>query len=298
MLGDSEMDELTSETEDINALIAESLGLEYSVGNIYTERGYCVSLSSSKLLAYHPLDFTVSQYELPTVPCGYSLTPCELGVFIVFENVCLFWELGEVKEIAHPDGCYLNHATLIHEGQLVLIGGKDTECVETMNLQNFSWSDLPDLPCLIEQAAAVSHEKSIYLLGGVEKKRARGAILKLTERWEQIAVALPMPLAGFGTIPAGDAMYLVGGYSNRSYNKKYWKFCLTGDYEYLGEFPLEGAFFGLQFGCGFSECTGFTRNGRIIKFERPSEKLFLVSIGNYDHSAVSTENYLHSSFFS
>ena len=289
--------ETSEDKQNIHRQIAESLGMDYHVENFFLEAGHFGAITQSRVYSYHPSHFMISQVGVPDIGEGYSLTRSEQGLYIVFDELCFYWDGEHTRELQRPTGSYINHAAVIHLNGLVVLGGKHTATVERLGLATHVWEELPTLPHIVEQAAAVSSANALYLMGGVIQKTASKDIWTLRDDWVLLSVKLPLGLAGIAVIQGEESLYLLGGYSGRSYNKRVWKFAITGEHEALGNMLTEGVFFGLEFGTAGTEHIGFARSGRVFKFDSAAERCFLVSIGGYDYSEMHQENFLQSSFF-
>jgi serine/threonine protein kinase len=148
------------------------------------------------------------------------------------------------------------HAVCIHQETLFVFGGRSKDKTNALKsvekFEHDGWVEMPSLNIERENATAISHHDSIYVIGGSNKEHGRWEHLNTIEKftdgaWVALSIPLPCKMAGVGLVPAyteDNSILLIGGSRERgTFSKNVYSFDLvTGQYETLLDLPEGDAF--------------------------------------------------------
>jgi hypothetical protein len=105
--------------------------------------------------------------------------------------------------------------------------------VECYDFNRKRWSEVAPLPLNIENAAACSADRFIYVFGGEINTSVSNRIYKFDENWIMLDVNLPFSLRNMGVIYHKEKFVVFGGMGNKLFNGKW--FTLDKDLKLVTE---------------------------------------------------------------
>lgn len=142
-----------------------------------------------------------------------------------------------------PEGRY-GHAMVTAKGRLYVIGGYDNggTALEVWSADASTpshlseWREETSFPYGVYLHAAVSHDDSIYVMGGFDGTNAVSGVrtARLTAdgsipAWDLEPAALPYPLYAFGAAELGGRIYISGGKDGASARTGVWQTAIDAD---------------------------------------------------------------------
>ena len=218
-----------------------------------SENQFCSSLIEQTIYQFDSNSFNPIKTPLPvTLPDDSTITTTNYGSIIITDKKVFLLQSGQLKLIFNLNHPRFLHSALNHKGKIFVIGGKNTQAVESFYLEDSGkcseHKQEEDTPVAMQEAAACSVNDWIYAVNFEAHDNIEASAFRFNGKWEKLGWRVPK-FYGMGMIHYdNDKVVLFGGKNNVSYNDKFVVLNLQGKEIATGEFENVGIYYNKSVG--------------------------------------------------